>query len=144
MAAAPVVHHATLVEVLHDEWRRAAETAAWVALALVQSEHPDPRLLVALRWVLSRRCDILVRTGESEFGVIFPHTKFRGAQMVIDRLSSVVAALEPHESGTQPTFESGVSAYPAAGDHSYFLLLDDAHDALQQAKTPRPPHNART
>ena len=134
LVAKPHKHSAKLVEALGEHWRHAAETGGWVALALIHSDHRDPRLLVALRWVLARSCDVVVRTGDRGFGVIFPHTKFRGALRVMERFVAVVGALEQTESASPTTVEVGISAYPAAGDNSMYLLLDDAQDALQHAK----------
>ena len=121
---------------MHEEWRLAAETGAWLALAMVRSDRNDPRLFVALRWALARSCDILVRMSDTRFAVIFPHTKFAGAKRVMDRFTAMLSALELEENGVLLSVAVGLSALPAAGDNSLYLLLDDAHDALQQASAP--------
>ena len=134
LKAAVVNHSEPLLRAVHEEWRRAAETGAWLALAMVHADQFDPRLFVALRWALPRSCDILVRTGDTAFSVIFPHTKFAGAKRVMDRFTAIAAALELEENKKPLTISVGVSAFIAAGDNSMYLLLDDAHDALEQAK----------
>ena len=134
-----VQHPPQLIDALREEWRLAADTGASVALALIESVHPDPQVLVALHWVLSRSCDALLRTGHRSYAVIFPHTEFKGAKRVMDRFRMVLAALEPRDLAKPPSVAVGLAAFPAAGDHSLYLLVDDAHDALMHDKAPPAP-----
>ena len=139
------------VDALGDQWRIAAESGASVALAMIaidrfaayRRDHGDDnaiecvrRVSGALRWVLTRSTDILSSFDSGEFAIIFPHTCFAGASLVLDKVRAVVAALEvPAQSRlTRVRLSMGLAALRAAGDNAPQQLIDAARGALDQAK----------
>ena len=139
------------VEALGEQWRVATETGASIALAMIAVDHFAAyrrdhgednaiecarRVSGALRWVLTRSNDILSSFESGEFAIIFPHTCFAGASLVLDKVRAVVAALEvPAQSRlTRVTLSVGLAALRAAGDNAPHELIDAARGALDQAK----------
>ena len=140
-------------EVLHLEWHRAQRTGKPISLLMIDIDHfkryndsyghlqGDDCLRAvarALAELVHRGGDFVARYGGEEFVCVLAETDAQGAQIVAERLLSVVTDLNiPHEASPvapRVTVSVGYCTASSMSGHSWEQLIDCADRNLYRAK----------
>lgn len=142
-----------LDEALEREWRRGTRSLKPLSLLMIDIDHfkayndscghlaGDDCLRVfaqSLKIPLGRAADFVGRYGGEEFLAILPETDETGAMIVAREIQERLAELAiPHPAsplGTTVTASIGIATAVASREHEHTWLLQEADNALYQAK----------
>ena len=142
-----------LNEALEREWRRGNRSQQPLSLLMLDIDHFKPyndtcghlagddclrAVAQSLKSPVGRAGDFIGRYGGEEFLAILPETDDAGAMLVAKEILEGIAQLNiPHPAsplGSKITASVGVASAVASRETPYTLLLQEADDALYQAK----------
>jgi len=149
-----VANRRKLDEYLADEFKRAARSNSPISVIMADVDnfkqfndfygHSNgdfclQRVANAIKAILNRPADLVARYGGEEFVIVLPDTSSGGASVLAEEIRSHVESLAiPHESsslGSHVTLSLGVSNAQTYVNTSVNKLLNQADQALYQAKT---------
>ncbi len=134
-----------------EAWRNAERGGNAISLLLIDIDHFKlindrhghligdqvlREVAAAVRAVLVRSTDVLVRFGGEEFIVMLPHAELEGALEVAQRVKAQIEQVSMHSTGEQLTVRVSIgiaSTRPAPGEEPV-QLIEQADAALYRAK----------
>lgn len=141
-------------EYLDIEWKRASRERAALSLLMIDVDYFKhyndtfghvagdatlQKIAQAIKANCVRAGDVAARYGGEEFAVVLPNTDLIGACLVAEKIRlKVQETAIPHikpVAGSSVTVSIGVACIQPDQDHEAVLLIQQADDALYQAKT---------